>query len=85
MKPGIEVGRISDLGDTRKRADWSEINGKLKALEPGQRLSIKCPDGMKVSALRSTILTNGRRFHKGEWSLTTRTDGRVVHCFLSQF
>lgn len=76
------AGRTSDLADLKMRSDWSELNAKLKVIEPGEVETVMCPLGISLSHLRSTILTNGRRFHKGDWRFTTRTEYRKIHCFL---
>ncbi len=78
----ITTGRLSDVAQQPSRADWSEMNARLKALTPGESLAIECPPGIPVPRLRSTILTNARRFPYGEWRLRTRTAGRTIHCFL---
>ena len=81
--PDTRIGRLSDLAQTRRRADWSGLNQKLKSLQPGEDLIVQCPPDKTLAAFRSTILTNGRRFHRGEWALATRTEGRKLHCFLA--
>lgn len=79
----IRVGRLSDVAQQSSRHDWSGLNARLKALQPGEALAIECPPGVTVSRLRSTILTNARRFDYGEWRLRTRSAGRVIHCYLA--
>ena len=83
MRLRVRDGRLSDLAQAGHRADWSGLNDKLKAIEPGEVVSVECPKGVSLPAFRSTILTNGKRFHRGEWSLTTRKEGNVLHCFLA--
>lgn len=82
MKIRTKTGPVSDLVDIRKRRDWSYVNRQLRALEPGKRVSVTCPFGVTVKALRSTLLTNGKRFHVGDWAMITKTEGNTVHCFL---
>lgn len=82
-RPNSSMGRISDLANMRPRANWSPINARLKALQPGEVLNIPCPSGMKMGSFRSTILTNGNRYHRLEWCISTRTEGNILHCFLS--
>lgn len=83
MRLRVKNGRLSDLAQAGHRADWSGLNDKLKAIEPGEVVSAECPKGVSLSAFRSTILTNGKRFHQGAWVLTTRKEGSVIHCFLA--
>ncbi len=82
--PDSEPGRLSDLAASGQRNDWSLTRSKLKALEPGDVVVFTCLPGFSVSAFRSTILTIGRRlsFEDG-WTLSTRTKGRKLHCFLA--
>jgi hypothetical protein len=79
----IENGHVSELIGLPHRADRSELNAKLRALEPGDRIAIETPAGMTVAAFRSTILTAGRRMSFGDWKLSTRSQGRKIHCFLA--
>ena len=79
------TGRLSDLvASPRKgRADWSKTTDKLRTLEPGHVLNLELPRNVSMPRFRSTILTAGRRIHTGDWALTTRTEGHVLHCFLA--
>ena len=70
------------MAEVASRTDWSWLNGKLKKLQPGESLSVECPAGIEMRTMRSLILTNGRRFHRGEWRVCTRTVGRVVMVYL---
>ena len=79
----MQTGRLSDLAVQGHKADWSALNEKLKAIEPGETLSVTCPKGVAIAKFRSLILTNGRRFHRDGWAISTRTQGNVIHCFLS--
>jgi hypothetical protein len=78
----IESGHVSELVGLPHRHDRSELNAKLRALEPGDRIAIETPREMTVAAFRSTILTAGRRMQFGDWKLSTRSQGRKIHCFL---
>ena len=85
-QPSTRIGHISDLAGRSQRADWSELNAKIRTLEPGGLLTIECPPGFSIGKFRSTVLTNGRRIHVGklpDWKISTRTDGRKLHVFLS--
>jgi hypothetical protein len=78
------VGRLSELAEAGHRADWSALNARLKALQPGEVFIVTCPPGMKIPAFRSTLLTNGKRFHKAsDWVFRTRTEGTRIHCYLA--
>lgn len=79
----MTTGRLSDIAVKRPRIDWSAMNEKLKALQPGERLSIECPLGMATSRLRSTILTRAKHYEYGDWRVRTMTGGRTIHCFLA--
>lgn len=79
----IETGHVSELVGLNHRADRSELNAKLRSLEPGGRIAIETPKDMTLSAFRSTILTASRRMDFGDWRLSTRSEGRKLHCFLS--
>ncbi len=79
----MRAGHLSDLVQATHREDWSAMNVQLKAIQPGEVLAITCPNHLTVSAFRSRILTNGRRFHLNtNWTLATRTSGRTISCFL---
>lgn len=78
-----KVGRIH-IHDIRTRNDWSDVNSKLRALRPAQVVSFECPANVEVAKLRSAILTNAKRFHTGEYLVSTRTEGRTIHCFLAR-
>ncbi len=78
-----KTGRLSDLVNSNHRADWSNLNVKLKALQPGELLTVTCPAQVTIPSFRSIILTTGRRLHSGEWRLSTKTEKRKIHCFLS--
>ena len=84
IRPEITGGKVSDLVKAQEDVvDWSHLRDDLEKLEPGETLSVKCPDGMRVSRLRSTILTYGKRIFEGkDWTVSTRTIGGRVHCFL---
>lgn len=83
VPPRSKAGRLSDLAESGQRNDWSLTRSKLKALEPGDVVVFTCLPGFTVSAFRSTILTIGRRLiYPVGWSLSTRTKGRKLHCFL---
>ena len=78
----IETGHVSELFGMAHRTDRSELNAKLRALEPGDRIAVETPSGTTVAAFRSTILTAAKRMQFGEWRLSTRSQGRKIHCFL---
>ena len=82
MRVKSTSGRLSDLAQLGHRADWSVLNEKLKTIQPGEMLVVSCPKEVTVKSLRSTILTNGKRFHSGQWVLSTRTKGKSIYCFL---
>lgn len=84
MKPKISTGRLSDIVDELggPRVDWSEVNQALKKLEPGDRLTLTCPEGINMGRFRSTVQTNASRIHKGDWKLRTKSSGELLHCFL---
>ena len=83
MRPKTSIGRLSDLAEKIKpRVDWSGLVSDLKALNPGEVLSVRCPHGVTMSQLRSTILTYGHRIHNGDYSVSTRSYKNVVHVFL---
>ena len=77
-----KTGHVSDLLTSRQRRDWSELNSKIRAIEPGGLLIAECPSGFSISQFRSTVMTQGRRIHKGEWRLMVRTEGRKLNLFL---
>ena len=85
-RPQVTTGKISDLVRvSTDDVDWSHLRDDLRALQPGDVLTVKCPHGVKLSRLRSTILTYGRRiFADKEWTVSTRTVGDRVHCFLAK-
>jgi hypothetical protein len=87
MKFKITSERLSDVVvGLGYRTDWSEVNERLRALQPGGGLVVECPVGKMVEKIRSTILMSARRIRYGdegnEWRLKTHVEGRKVHCFL---
>ncbi len=78
----ITPGRLSDVMAQPGRYNWFEINSRVKALQPGDSVSVEVPALIPVRKLRSAILTNARRFDYGPWRVSTRTSGRTIRCFL---
>lgn len=82
----ITSEKLSDVVELGHRTDWSELNKRLRALQPGGALIVECPSGMSIGQLRSTILVSARRIKYGDeenqWRLRTHVEGRKVHCFL---
>jgi len=77
------TGRLSELAERKQRADWSKVNQQIRALQPGELLKLSCPSSISMASFRSTVLTAGKRIHRNEWGLSTRTEGKKLLCFLA--
>lgn len=82
MKIRKSHGVVSDLAQTRSRADWSGLTSDLRQLQPSELLTLQCPRGVKLANFRATVLTYGRRIHTGDWALAIKSNGNKVSCFL---
>lgn len=71
------------VASTSERADWSGLRKDLRALEPGEVLTVFTPARMTSAKFRSVILVCGKRiFRNSEWAISTRTMKDRILCFL---